>query len=122
MSDINREVCASRHQPVRDTLEVIGGKWKILILAVLLEHPMQFNALSRGIGISPRILTRELRDLQINQLVDRTEQDTRPVTVVYTATPHAQTLAPLITAMSHWGYLHYEAISGRRRADDPRPA
>ncbi|WP_198661815.1 winged helix-turn-helix transcriptional regulator [Lewinella sp. IMCC34183] len=76
-----------RHRAVRDTLDVIGGKWKIIILTVLRERNMQFNALCREIGISPRIPTRELRDLEINQRVSRTEQDTRPVTLVYAATP-----------------------------------
>lgn len=119
---ITPDECTSRHRAVRDTLDVIGGKWKIIILTVLLERSMQFNALCREIGISPRILTRELRDLEVNKLVSRTEQETRPVTVVYAATPHADTLAPLIAALSDWGYQHYEAMSGTRRANDPRPA
>jgi DNA-binding HxlR family transcriptional regulator len=112
----------SQHQAVRDTLEVISGKWKLVILAALLARAYRFKELSREIGISPRILSKELQELEVHQLVTRTVCDTRPITVEYASTPHSQTLLAVVQAMSDWGYLHHETVVGRKRADDPAVA
>ncbi len=109
----------SQHQAVRDALDVISGKWKLVILAVLLERKRRFKELSRDIGISPRILSKELQAMEANGLVKRTVCDTRPVTVEYASTAHSQTLMAVVQALSDWGYLHHEAVVGRRRPDDP---
>lgn len=111
----------SSHQAVRDTLDVVSGKWKLIILAVLLERKYRFKELSREIGISPRILSKELQELEQHQLVKRTVCATRPVTVEYESTAHSQTLLPVVQAMSDWGYLHYAAIVGQPRPDAPAP-
>jgi DNA-binding HxlR family transcriptional regulator len=97
----------SQHQAVRDTLEVISGKWKLVILAALLARAYRFKELSREIGISPRILSKELQELEAHQLVTRTVCDTRPITVEYASTPHSQTLLAVVQVMSDWGYLHH---------------
>jgi len=109
----------SQHQAVRDTLDVISGKWKLVILAVLLERKRRFRELSREIGISPRILSKELEEMEASKLVKRTVCDTRPITVEYESTPHSHTLLAVVQAMSDWGYLHHEAIVGTKRPDDP---
>lgn len=62
----------SQHQAVRDTLDVISGKWKLVILAALLQRAYRFKELSREIGISPRILSKELQDMEQHRLVKRT--------------------------------------------------
>ena len=90
----------SQHQAVRDTLNVISGKWKLVILAVLLERKYRFKELSREIGISSRVLAKELREMETHQLVKRTVCDTWPVTVEYDNTPHSQTLLSVVRAMS----------------------
>lgn len=90
----------SHHQAVRDTLDVISGKWKLVILAVLLARRRRFKELSREIGISPRVLSKELQELEMHQLVKRTGCDTRPITVEYESTPHSQTLLQVVRAMS----------------------
>ena len=108
-----------QHQAVRDTLDVISGKWKLVILSVLLERKRRFKELGREIGISPRILSKELQELEQHQLVKRTVCDTRPITVEYESTPHSQTLLGVVQAMSEWGYLHHEAVVGRKRLTDP---
>ena len=77
---------------LRDTLDVVSGKWKLIILALLLDRTWRFKELSREIGISPRMLSKELQELEINQLVTRTVCDTRPITVEYSATEHSRTL------------------------------
>lgn len=112
----------SQHQAVRDTLEVISGKWKLVILDVLLARKYRFKELSREVGISPRVLSKELQEMEAHQLVKRTVCDTRPITVEYESTPHSQTLLKVVQAMSDWGYLHHEAVVGHKRADDPAVA
>ncbi|MDF7814118.1 helix-turn-helix domain-containing protein [Hymenobacter sp. YC55] len=107
--------CRDAYRAVRDTLDVVSGKWKLVILAVLLEEKQRFKELSRKIGISPRILSKELQELELNKLVTRTVCDTRPVTVEYAATEHAQTLGDVIHAMHQWGQLHHATIVGQPR-------
>jgi DNA-binding HxlR family transcriptional regulator len=111
--------CRSAHRAVRDTLDVVSGKWKLVILAVLLEDKQRFKELGRKIGISPRILSKELQELELHKLVTRTVCDTRPVTVEYAATAHAHTLSGVIQAMYEWGQLHHTAVIGQPRAQAP---
>jgi DNA-binding HxlR family transcriptional regulator len=108
--------CRSRHHAVRDTLDVVGGKWKLVILAVLRERKYRFKELSRAIGISPSILSKELQELEMNQLVKRTVYKTSPLTVEYERTPYSNTLTEVLDAMSQWGDLHRETIVGQKRA------
>lgn len=109
----------SQHQAVRDTLDVVSGKWKLVILAVLLVRKHRFKELSHAIGISPRVLSKELQEMEQHHLVKRTVCNTRPITVEYESTPHSQTLLGVVQAMSDWGYLHHETIVGQKRLDDP---
>lgn len=115
MKPYSSSECKSAHRSVRDTLDVVSGKWKLVILVVLLERTWRFKELAREIGISPRILSKELQELELNQLVTRTVCDTRPVTVEYAATDHARTLTGVLKAMREWGDLHHETIVGKRR-------
>ena len=119
MLDVQSPACKSHHRAMRDTLDVISGKWKLLILSALKELPVRFNELTRELEISPRILSRELKDLERNKLVKRTVRKTRPVTVEYERTAHGATLEPLIEAVYQWGYLHYERVAGTKRPHDP---
>lgn len=119
MTTLPGSTAKCQHQAVRDTLDVISGKWKLVILSVLLERKRRFKELSREINISPRILSKELQELELNKLVKRTVCDTRPVTVEYESTAHSQTLLGVVQAMSEWGYLHHETIIGKRRSGDP---
>jgi DNA-binding HxlR family transcriptional regulator len=108
--------CRGHHHAVRDTLDVVGGKWKLIILAVLRERKYRFKELSRAIGISPSILSKELQELEMNQLVTRTVHNTTPLTVEYERTPYSNTLTEVLDAMSNWGNLHRETIVGQKRA------
>lgn len=114
--------CKTTNHALRDTLDVIGGKWKLVILAVLLDRTHRFKELSREIGISPRILSKELQEMEQNQLVTRTVCDTRPVTVEYAATPYSHTLRPVVMAMREWGLLHHQTIVGKPRVPAAEPA
>lgn len=99
------------HLAIQDTLYVIGGKWKLVILCLLVSGgKMQFGELSRATGISPRILSKELREMQLNKLVSRTVLDTKPTAVEYAATTYAKSLKEVLTAMIKWGQNHREEI------------
>lgn len=114
-----RPECKSAHRAVRDTLDVLSGKWKLVILAALMEQKMRFRELSREIKISPRILSKELQELELNQLVTRTVCATRPITVEYEVTDHSRTLRDVVQAMHAWGTLHHDTIIGKKRPDAP---
>lgn len=86
------EAPKSQYQAVRNTLEVISGKWKLFLLAALLTRPFRFRELSREVGITPRLLAKELQELQEleqHQLVSCTVCDTRPITFEYAPQPDA---------------------------------
>jgi DNA-binding HxlR family transcriptional regulator len=108
----NRIKCISEILPTRDTVELLSGKWKVLIILTLLaKGTSRFNELVSDIGtITPKMLSKELRDLEQNQLVSRTVKATVPVTVEYQLTAHGRTLEPLIAAMRDWGNKHRARI------------
>lgn len=106
--------CKKAHLAIQDTLGVVGGKWKLVLISVLRDGSKKFNELSREAGISPRILSKELQELEINGLVKRTVCNTKPVTVEYELTEYSQTLSEVITAMHSWGMAHREKIINGR--------
>jgi DNA-binding HxlR family transcriptional regulator len=106
--------CQNVHTAIQDTLYVVNGKWKLVILSILVNNgTRRFGELSRESGISPRILSKELNELEMNQLVSRQVCDTKPVTVEYTATPYAETLKEVLDAMIRWGENHRKKIAGK---------
>lgn len=104
------ESCKKARLAIQDTLDIVGGKWKLVLLSILMDNKKRFRELSREIGISPRILSKELQELEINGLVSRTVCNTRPITVEYAATPYSETLKEVLFTMNKWGELHREKI------------
>ena len=108
------EKCKSVNLAIQDTLYVVNGKWKLVILSILVNNgTRRFGELAREAGISPRILSKELHELEMNQLVNRTVCDTKPVTVEYASTPYADTLKEVLDAMIRWGENHRKKITGK---------
>lgn len=111
--NITSEKCCEHLRPVRDVMDLLNGKWKIPIIVVLLTGPRRFNELKDEInGISAKMLSKELSELEMNQLVFREVQDTKPITVVYSITEYGKTLRDLISEMSNWGQKHRKKIMG----------
>lgn len=104
------ETCQKAKLAIRDTLDVVGGKWKLVLIAVLRSGKKGFNELSREAGISPRILSKELQELEMNGLISRNVRDTKPVTVEYALTPYSKGLDEVLGAMEKWGQLHRKKI------------
>ena len=102
--------CAKARLTIQDTLDVVGGKWKLILISILRDGKRRFRELSREAGISPRILSKELQELEMNGLVTRTVCDTKPITVEYALTPYSDTLSEVIIAMHKWGKQHREKV------------
>lgn len=96
---------------VNDTLNVINGKWKLPIIGSLLFNKKRFTEIQRNIPkITPRMLSKELKDLEMNGVVRRTVYDTLPVTVEYELTPSARSLGDVLDKMVEWGLKHRRAV------------
>ena len=90
--------------PVETTLMLIGDKWKVLILRDLLPGTKRFGELKKSIGgVSQKVLTAQLRDMEQNGLLTRTVYAEVPPRVEYTLTELGQSLKPILDAMSDWG-------------------
>lgn len=93
--------------PVDTTLNVIGGKWKPLILYHLRSGPKRFNALRRLVpGVTQRMLTSHLRQLEADGIVDRKIFPVIPPHVEYSLSEVGISLLPILNAMADWGAAH----------------
>ncbi|QII47076.1 helix-turn-helix transcriptional regulator [Flagellimonas oceani] len=97
---------------VQDSMDVLSGKWKIpIISSICYYNKRRFSDILNDIdGISNRMLSKELKELEINQLVSRTVLDTQPVTVEYKLTDHGLTLRTIINQLTEWGIEHRKVI------------
>lgn len=103
--------------PVATTLRLIGNKWKILIIQRLLDRPYRFNELHRSIeGISQKVLTENLRQLEADELVIRTVYPEVPVRVEYSLSQIAETMRPIIVAMKDWGTWYQDEVRRQEHA------
>jgi DNA-binding HxlR family transcriptional regulator len=107
---LTEEACKKARLAIRDTLDVVGGKWKLVLLSTLRDGKRRFRELSREAGISPRILSKELQEMEMNGLVTRNVCDTKPITVEYALTPYSETLSEVLDAMQRWGEAHRRKI------------
>lgn len=99
---------------VRDALEVLNGIWKLPILVSLTGGAKRFKQIAKDVeGISDKMLSKELKELELNCLVTRTVYDTFPPTVEYTVTEHTKTLNALMLALRDWGAVHRKQIIGK---------
>ncbi|MAT57915.1 helix-turn-helix domain-containing protein [Muricauda sp. 334s03] len=105
--------CMSALLPVRDTLDIIGGKWKLLILISIWEGNKHFREIERSIPkLSTKVLSKELKDMEENQLIIRTVLNGFPVRTQYTPTEHSKTLKKVILELQNWGINHRKEIFG----------
>jgi len=96
---------------VNDTLNAISGKWKLPIIGSLLFGKKRFTELQRNIPkITPRMLSKELKDLEMNGIVTRKVYDSTPVAVEYELTDSAKSLSEVLDKMLEWGLSHRKSI------------
>ena len=90
--------------PVATTVQLIGSKWKLLVLRNLMTRPWRFNELKKSIdGISQKVLTDALRALEADGIINRTVYAEVPLRVEYSLTELGETLRPVLKSMECWG-------------------
>lgn len=106
--------CRKELMAVHDAMDVLNGKWKIAIVAALIYHKQRrFSDILNDVnGISNKMLSKELKELEINKLIKRTVLDTHPITVQYELTEHGKTLQAIIHDLTEWGLKHRNEIIG----------
>lgn len=110
----NAEQCTRMLLPVKDALDILGGKWKIQIIISLMFGRKRFKQMQREIpGITAKMLSKELKELEINELASRHVYDTKPVSVEYELTPYGKTLRHVIGGLHEWGMKHRKRIKAR---------
>lgn len=98
-------------------VDVIGGKWKALILWALSVEPRRFGALRREVdGISEKVLIQQLRDLERDAIVHREVHQQVPPKVVYSLTPLGESLNAALEPLGDWGERHMAHITATRTA------
>ncbi|MVT09440.1 winged helix-turn-helix transcriptional regulator [Chitinophaga tropicalis] len=109
--------CKRARLYLQDTLDVVGGKWKLVLISILRGGKLKFRELTREAGISARILSKELKEMELNGLITRTVVKTSPIMVEYELTPYSNTLSEVITAMHEWGKNHRQKIIGQQSTE-----
>ena len=95
--------------PVERTLEVIGGRWKVLILRELFQGVHRFGQLHRALhGITQKMLTQQLREMEEDGIIHREVYLQVPPKVEYSLTPLGESLKPIMDSMHQWGVRHLE--------------
>lgn len=98
--------------PVATTVQLIGSKWKLLILRNLLQRPWRFNELKKSLdGISQKVLADSLRSMEADGIITRTVYPEVPPRVEYALNDLGQSMRPIITAMEEWGISYKKQIS-----------
>lgn len=97
--------------PVATTLRLIGNKWKVFIIQRLLERPWRYNELQRSLpGISRKVLTENLKNMELDELIVRTEYPESPPRVEYSLSACGRSMQPIICAMSEWGKSYQREV------------
>src|SRR5438552_16961180 len=108
--------CTSMILPVRDALDILSGKWKLPIIISLSFGNKRFKQIAKEISnITDKMLSKELRDLEMNQLVKRTVYDSVPVIVEYSMTSYGKSLENVIEELAKWGMQHRKRIIGKSK-------
>jgi DNA-binding HxlR family transcriptional regulator len=108
------------HCPVTFTMEVIGGKWKLLIMYLVSNGINRFGKMSMMLrSISKQMLTTQLRELESDGIIERRIYAEIPPRVEYFLTPKGQSLLPIIVMMKEWGQSHLQ-VENREVVDKTR--
>lgn len=107
--------------PIQRTIAFVGDKWKIIVLHTLTTGTKRFGELQRAMeGITPKVLTRQLRDLERDGLVARRVHPQVPPRVDYSLTPLGESLMPVLKQLHDWAVAHADEIAGAQARDEVR--
>lgn len=100
---------------LNDTLNVLSGKWKLHIMGALLDGKKRFTEIENSIPkINPRMLSKELKELEVNGIVSRTVHNTIPVAVEYELTKSGYSIGDVLEVMVEWGLQHRKLVMGKK--------
>jgi hypothetical protein len=112
---LNHYDCTKEMLPIRDALDVLSGKWKMMILISIMNGNSRFKEIERSIpGITSKVLAKELKDLEEHLLLKRTVYDDYPVSIEYTVTEYSKTLQEVMMALHKWGTNHRKKIKSKK--------
>ncbi|MFB6456258.1 winged helix-turn-helix transcriptional regulator [Chitinophaga sp. Hz27] len=98
---------------LHDTLNVISGKWKLYIIGAIVSGSKRFKEIERSIpNINPRMLSKELKELEINGIITRKVHSTAPVVIEYEVTASGQSIKNVLDVMVEWGLEHRKNVLG----------
>ncbi|WP_394758082.1 winged helix-turn-helix transcriptional regulator [Flavobacterium sp.] len=111
MTSENEKITKNMIMYVQDTLYVFGGKWRLPIIIAIKQGNSRFTDIKAFIPkITNRVLSKELKELEVNKMVVRTVYDTSPITVEYKISPYCYTAKEIVDSMAAWGKQHREKI------------
>lgn len=109
----NMDECRRNMLPVLDALVVLSGKWKIPIIIALSYGNTRFKEIVRAVpGLTDKSLSKELKEMVEDQIVERIVHDTFPPKVEYFLTDHAKSLDNIFVMLREWGLLHRKKVLG----------
>ncbi|MGJ1195629.1 winged helix-turn-helix transcriptional regulator [Sphingobacterium spiritivorum] len=116
---VRETTCSEELMAIRDSLDILGGKWKLMILRYLSNRQGQdihFKKMQREIsGISAKMLSKELKDLERNLLITRSVQDQHLIMVYYAVTEYGKSVLPLTENLVEWGLYHRQKIKAEMK-------
>ena len=105
--------------PVATTVQLIGSKWKILIIRNLMQRPWRFNELKRDLtGISQKVLTDSLRSMELDGIIKRKTYPEIPPHVEYSLSDLGKSMKPIIEAMAEWGINYKKFLNNINKNKD----
>ena len=114
------EQCKAHLLSIGDALYAIGGKWKLRIIVALTSGNKRFNELQRLVdGISAKVLSAELKELEINGFIQREVFTGTPIVVDYGLTEYANTLSDVLDSLGKWGAMHRETVKKSMKKKKP---
>ncbi len=106
--------CPKTMLSIKDALEAVEGRWKLLILFSLSEKPKRFGQIAKEVPkITDKTLSKELKNLEGNKLIKREVYDTFPPTVQYSITAHGLSLERVLDELHFWGLAHRKKVIGK---------
>ncbi|AYN04081.1 MULTISPECIES: helix-turn-helix domain-containing protein [unclassified Flavobacterium] len=110
-NEIRLKQCYSTVMAIQDVVDILNGKWKISIIACLCYKKMRYSDLLKEIkGISGKMLSRDLKELEANLLITRRVLGTQPIMVEYEITEYGATLKDVTKVIADWGIKHRQRI------------
>lgn len=111
---LSKAGCPKTMLSIKDALEAVEGRWKLLILFTLAQGPKRFSQIAKEVdGITDKTLSKELKSLEANKLVRRDVYDTFPPTVEYSITRHGLSLEKVLDELHFWGLAHRKEVIGK---------